>query len=153
MHFFKCCNEAAESVPEIYSSLFLQHTRPGDCDHHSRYDRPQPHTPGRIIPSHHSLLEVLDFSLWVSKCQMYAKLFRIQLLQFESDSLHSESVDCHKRKSLLQQNATLMLYFSIKWNFVSIQQIFSVGDVDAWKKYHFLATSTNIQSSHSCSSQ
>ena len=43
MHFFKCCNEAAESVPEIYSSLFLQHTRPGDCDHHSRY---QPHTPG-----------------------------------------------------------------------------------------------------------
>ena len=68
-------------------------------------------TPVRIIPSHHSLLEVLDFSLGVSKCQMYAKLFRIQLLQFESDSLHSESVDCHKRKSLLQQNATLMLKY------------------------------------------
>ena len=27
-------------------ATFLQHTRPGDCDHHSRYDRPQTHTPG-----------------------------------------------------------------------------------------------------------
>ena len=33
--------------------------------------------PGRIIPSHHSLLEVLDFSLGVSKSQMYAKLSMI----------------------------------------------------------------------------
>ena len=39
------------------------------------------------------------------------------------------------------------MYYSIKWNFVSIQQIFSVDDVDAHKKYHFLATGTNIQSS------
>ena len=33
--------------------------------------------PGRIIPSHHLLLEVLDFSLGVSKSQMYAKLSMI----------------------------------------------------------------------------
>ena len=65
--------------------------------------------PGRKIPSHHSLLDVFDFSLDFSKCQMYAKLFRIQLFHFEGDSLHSDSIDCH-----------------IKWNFVSIQQIFSV---------------------------
>ena len=35
------------------------------------------HRAGRTIPSHHSLLEVLDFSLGVSKSQMYAKLSMI----------------------------------------------------------------------------
>ena len=50
MHFFKACNEETETVPDIYSSLFLaRHDvwEPGDwCNHHSRYDQPQPHTPG-----------------------------------------------------------------------------------------------------------
>ena len=40
-------------------------------------DLGQASCPGGIIPSHHSLLEELDFSLRVSKCQRYAKLFRI----------------------------------------------------------------------------